>query len=125
MTERPISNACNAVWYFNAGKAVATIERLFADAGNTVRDYCILTTNYKCISRGFYNCITIIATIICRIAGFYNNACKAGATTERIISNACNTVRYFNACKSCAPVERFLSNACNAVWYFNAFKAAI
>ena len=44
---------------------------------------------------------------------------------ERIISNACNTVRNRYACKAGTTRERIISNACNTIAYYNFFNRSI
>ena len=110
-----VLNCCNAVGYCNACKTGATTERIIINACNAVWNYCTLTTCQKCIGCSLNNSITIISAIINGISICYNYACKAGATNERIISNACYAVRDFNAGKAGAILESRTSNACNAV----------
>ena len=122
-SERTLSNACNAVWDSNACKPIAPSERIISNACHAVRDYGVFTTGNKSIGFCFYNRITIFSAVIFCIVTIHNNACKAGAITERPLSNACNAIRNYYACKAGAIRERLISNACNAVTNYNACKA--
>ena len=54
---------------------------------------------------------------------FKRYACQAVAGIERIITNACNTVRYNHTCQAVAGIERPITNACNTVRNNHACQA--
>ena len=134
--ERIIANACDAIWDYNARKAVAILERTTANACNAIRyGYaCKPTATIEriiadaCDAIGDYNArkagaiserITTNASNTIR----YGYAGKPTATIERIITNTCNTIGDSNTCKAWAIIERFITNTCNAIWDSNTLKA--
>ena len=80
--ECPISNACNAVWDFNACKTGAIRERITANACYAVTDYNAGKSG-AIIERTFSNGCHAVWDF---------NACKSIAKIERMTANACYAV---------------------------------
>ena len=79
-------NTSHTIWYGNGFERGASIECIFPNTCYTIRDNSILASSNKRVGGCFYNCITILTTIINTIFFFYNNRDK-GAFNESIIFN--------------------------------------
>ena len=112
-------------WYNNQPDGVVYAGKVLYEYKGTIPENTSITITDGTLGIAdcaFYNRITIFPAVVFCIITIYNNACKAGAIIERIISNACYAVADYNACKAGATIERLHSNASNAVGDYNAGK---
>ena len=113
-------------WAYYQGENTITYDELYALFLRMTEDSPMFNTEEAWIS--FYNwfmgnmdgdglCSRPAGK--CILTNYFNRVgnidIQRRTTTERIISNACNAIRYCNACKAGAIRERTISNACNAV----------
>jgi len=102
---------CSHKWNRDTRQATATIERRFANAGNTI-GYCDTRQATAIIER-------IITNDRHAIGNF--DALKATATRERIRANTCYAVEDRNALNTVANTERIIVDACTTCNH-NAFQ---
>ena len=113
--ESIFSNTCYAVRDSDGSQTFTRIERISSNTRHAVRNNRIFTSCDKGIGCCFYNRITILAAIICRIPSFYYNGSQTRATRERIISNTSHAVRNGDRSQTRANIERPISNTRHTV----------
>ena len=102
---------CSHKWNRDTRQATATIERRFANAGNTI-GYCDTRQATAIIERRITNDRHAIENF---------DALKATATRERIRANTCYAVEDRNALNTVASTERIIVDACTTCNH-NAFQ---